>query len=446
MKKKIISILLLSLMEFTTYAQDTVCVSQSGILIESLKQKGLNDILKLTIGDVDSSDFSYINASEYVRRTPDLSKACIEWKKTNFNADDEDQLFLNCYEIFFTDIDKHPVIVDIVDTEIIFEIIGDMMGDSIETGGYFSLDNSNPMVASAVLGELEDLDVIITPLRAGKTIITVTHKKTGKRAEIQVTVVALCPDDNHPHAIDLGLPSGTKWACCNVGAHSPEEYGGYYSWGETEEKEDYCWNNYQFAYLDSSDDGYWDTTQDTGYWHCHSIGSDISGTEYDVAHVKWGGSWQMPTLTQVHELLNYCGDFWCWNFEENYDWYSSSSGQNIIFPHGGYRSSSKHIKRGGYYWLSTEASDYPTFNHDYTAACIIFDGGNAWGAWNRLVGNNVRPVINSTNDLVVSTPSAQESNQAIYNLYGIKVADNVTDLNTLPPGIYIVNGKKMVIR
>ena len=45
-----------------------------------------------------------------------------------------------------------------------------------------------------------------------------------------------CPDDNHPHAIDLGLPSGTKWACCNVGADTPEGYGGYYAWGETEEK------------------------------------------------------------------------------------------------------------------------------------------------------------------------------------------------------------------
>lgn len=49
----------------------------------------------------------------------------------------------------------------------------------------------------------------------------------------------LCPDDNHPHLIDLGLPSGTKWACCNVGAHAPEENGGFYAWGETSEKDYY---------------------------------------------------------------------------------------------------------------------------------------------------------------------------------------------------------------
>lgn len=48
-----------------------------------------------------------------------------------------------------------------------------------------------------------------------------------------------CPDSHHPHLIDLGLPSGTKWACCNVGAQKPEDYGGYYAWGETAEKNSY---------------------------------------------------------------------------------------------------------------------------------------------------------------------------------------------------------------
>ena len=51
-----------------------------------------------------------------------------------------------------------------------------------------------------------------------------------------------CPDNNHPHIIDLGLPSGTKWACCNVGASIPEGYGYYYAWGETETKDHYDWN------------------------------------------------------------------------------------------------------------------------------------------------------------------------------------------------------------
>ena len=56
--------------------------------------------------------------------------------------------------------------------------------------------------------------------------------------------ISICPDDNHPHMIDLGLSSGTKWACCNVGASKPEDYGGYYAWGEILVKSDYYWDNY----------------------------------------------------------------------------------------------------------------------------------------------------------------------------------------------------------
>ena len=60
-----------------------------------------------------------------------------------------------------------------------------------------------------------------------------------------------CPDDHHPHLIDLGLPSGTKWACCNVGATAPEDYGGYYAWGETEEKAVYDQSTYEYYQNDS---------------------------------------------------------------------------------------------------------------------------------------------------------------------------------------------------
>lgn len=97
-----------------------------------------------------------------------------------------------------------------------------------------------------------------------------------------------CPDSNHPHMIDLGLPSGTKWACCNVGAHAPEEFGGYYSWGETEEKDSYGSKDYLYSGID--------------------LGNDISGTDKDVAHVHpdWGNSWQMPRKKDFEELNAEC--------------------------------------------------------------------------------------------------------------------------------------------
>ena len=92
-----------------------------------------------------------------------------------------------------------------------------------------------------------------------------------------------CPDKNHPHAIDLGLPSGTKWACCNVGASAPWEYGGHYAWGETDVKSYYNNDNYQyFKNLKFVD-----------------IGSNISGTKYDVAFMKVGNAWCMPTRNQM---------------------------------------------------------------------------------------------------------------------------------------------------
>ena len=86
-------------------------------------------------------------------------------------------------------------------------------------------------------------------------------------------------------AIDLGLPSGTKWASCNVGATKPEEYGELFAWGETSTKRTFSDRNYKLP---------------------QSSVNDISGTKYDVAHVKWGGGWRMPTKAQIEELAEKC--------------------------------------------------------------------------------------------------------------------------------------------
>ena len=107
---------------------------------------------------------------------------------------------------------------------------------------------------------------------------------------------AICPDGNHPHMIDLGLPSGMRWSCCNVDAKKPEDYGGYYSWGETEEKAEYSWATYK-----------WHGETDGTF---QNIGEDIAGTEYDVARVKWGDKWSLPNSSQYNELLNNCTYEW----------------------------------------------------------------------------------------------------------------------------------------
>ena len=130
-------------------------------------------------------------------------------------------------------------------------------------------------------------------------------------------------------AVDLGMPSGTKWASCNVGATKPEECGGYYAWGETEEKVNYTDVTYLYSRGEDIDlDGEYEEKERYKY-----LGPDISGTQYDVAHVKWGGDWRMPTLQQFKELLANCTSQWTsLNGKIGCKFISKINGSSIFFP------------------------------------------------------------------------------------------------------------------
>ena len=199
--------------------------------------------------------------------------------------------------------------------------------------------------------------------------------------EMQATgndITLSCPDDNHPHAIDLGLPSGTKWACCNVGASTPEGYGGYYAWGETEEKDYYSLSTY--IHYDDSSSTY------------HDLGSDIAGTQYDVAHVKWGGSWVMPSKEQRDELINNCTYEWTTvNGVNGGKFTSKTNGSSIFLPAAGrrYVSDFDHVGSRGNYWSSTQ---YPSGAG--SAYSLNFSSGNAYSSYGtRDHGRTVRPVV-----------------------------------------------------
>lgn len=107
------------------------------------------------------------------------------------------------------------------------------------------------------------------------------------RAHVAPPTYNLCPDDNHPHAIDLYLKSGTKWACCNVGANSPEDVGYYFAWGETEPKTTYTENNYFIRWNEVSS-------------------HDELKPEYDAATANMGSPWHMPSYEQLEELQQRC--------------------------------------------------------------------------------------------------------------------------------------------
>lgn len=143
----------------------------------------------------------------------------------------------------------------------------------------------------------------------------------------------MCPDDNHPHAIDLGLPSGTKWACCNVGASSPESSGGYYAWGETEEKSDYRPGTYKYAQVSNS--GWWDETTQH-YYTLVDIGTDIAGTSYDAATANWGAPWCMPSLAQIEEFGS-CSCRWILQNGVIGCLFTGPNGNCVFLPCAGYR-------------------------------------------------------------------------------------------------------------
>ena len=189
---------------------------------------------------------------------------------------------------------------------------------------------------------------------------------------------AQCPDNNHPHMIDLGLPSGTKWACCNVGASKPEDYGGYYAWGETEEKDYYDWSTY--IYKGNEESSYQD------------IGTDIAGTLYDVAHVKWQGDWMMPSKERFYELVENCNAETVNQNGVNGRKFTGSNGASIFIPFAG-----KKDNKGLYgnsmfplYWSSSSCMDDAAWSPD------LYTGDVAANGYTRCEGWSVRPVAASS--------------------------------------------------
>lgn len=166
-----------------------------------------------------------------------------------------------------------------------------------------------------------------------------------------------CSDGNHPHMIDLGLPSGTMWACCNVGASKPEDYGDYYAWGETRIKSEYSSATYD--YIDGSS--------------ARNIGSDISREKYDVAYEQWGRDWCMPSATKMQELLDNTTSTWEVQNGVNGRSFTGSNGGKIFLPAAGiyvYRVSA--METLGAYWSSTIAGS----NYSWYACCLSFSADN----------------------------------------------------------------------
>ena len=158
--------------------------------------------------------------------------------------------------------------------------------------------------------------------------------------------------------VDLGLPSGLKWAKCNVGATSETEYGYYFQWGDIEDKSksDCSWESYKYC------NGSSDTL--TKYNNSTSFGETLDnkttlGLEDDAARAHMGNDWRMPTRDEFRELFDYTNNEWISNYKgtgvNGRKFTSKTNGNSIFIPASGYRlgSSFRGQGRGGDVWSSS---------------------------------------------------------------------------------------------
>ena len=195
--------------------------------------------------------------------------------------------------------------------------------------------------------------------------------------------------------VDLGLPSGTLWATCNVGADFPEGYGDYFAWGETTPKESYTWETYKWC------NGYFNTM--TKYCTSNDFGTIDNKTELDpeddAAYVNWGSSWRMPTIEQQLELRNECT--WTWTERNGVSGklVTGPNGNTIFLPVAGFRyfDSSRNVGLDANYWSRTLGSDddpdFPDVNYSDTSYFLGFDSETlGWSSYYRYSGFTVRAV------------------------------------------------------
>ena len=201
---------------------------------------------------------------------------------------------------------------------------------------------------------------------------------------------------NHDY-VDLGLPSGTLWATCNVGANVPEEYGDYFAWGETRPKSEYSWENYKYCkgekqytkYCCDSDFGFNGFTDNL----------TVLQPEDDAATVNWGNGWCMPTDDQWKELLENTRSKWAKRKGIVGRLFIASNGKSLFLPAAGTHSigSNHHVaiilagERGFYLSRSLVTEITSEFKNAARVFDIRVDRKNRI-YFDRYRGNSVRPV------------------------------------------------------
>ena len=188
--------------------------------------------------------------------------------------------------------------------------------------------------------------------------------------------------------VDLGLPSGTMWATCNVGANTPESYGDYYAWGETQPKTTYDWNNYIWSNGNGRQLTKYCSKADYGYYGFSDNLTNLLPSD-DAATAKWGYGWRTPTKEEWDELCQSTSQNWIIRNGVDGWLFIANNGNSIFMPAAGYRLNEDLFDAGGYggYWSSTLDTSYPLNAWDFS-----FGSGLYENILNRRNGRSIRAV------------------------------------------------------
>jgi hypothetical protein len=187
-------------------------------------------------------------------------------------------------------------------------------------------------------------------------------------------------------AVDLGL--SVKWATCNVGANTPEDYGYYFAWGETQSNENYDWRTYKYCNRTFNINTLTKYNADSRYGRVDN--KTTLEAQDDAATANWGGAWRMPTKAEQDELRTKCK--WVWTTLNGVNGYKviGPNGNSIFLPAAGYmfRDSLYGAGSYGYYCSTSLNADYPS----YAYSVDFLSGYVHWSGHPRFYGQSVRPV------------------------------------------------------
>ena len=238
---------------------------------------------------------------------------------------------------------------------------------------------------------------LVTSIAEGTCTITVIATDgSGVSATCLMTVIV----DNSGSIdgrdyVDLGLPSGTLWATCNIGASKPEYYGDYFAWGVTRGYNsgmtEFGWSTYKWCKGSGSTLTKYCNDSSRGYNGFTDTLTELE-PEDDAAYVNWGSAWRMPSKAQFDELINSSYTTTIWTTQNGVNGYkitSKNNGNSLFLPaSGSFAGNTSLSGKYGYYWSRTLVTSYPG-----DAYRLYFGSGDIYmDYYYRYYGFSVRPV------------------------------------------------------